>query len=82
MGNCANCGAELDPGWKFCISCGHAVETQHEPIPSAIRPPAVSGDDAVPRKRVDVALLVGIVMAVGGGVLIILVAVALFSSRG
>ncbi len=82
MGNCTNCGAELDPGWKFCIACGHAVGAPPEPIPSAIRPPAVSGDEAVPRKRVDVALLVGIVMAVGGGVLILLVAIALFSPRG
>lgn len=90
MGNCTNCGAALEPGWKFCVACGHAVAMPHddgtpptpEPIPSAIRPPAVSGDEALPRKRVDVALIVGIVMAIGGGVLIILVAIALFSPRG
>jgi methionyl-tRNA synthetase len=20
--HCAGCGAELDPAWKFCVSCG------------------------------------------------------------
>ena len=53
-----------------------------EPIPSAIRPDTRSDDEPLPRKRVDVALVLGIVMAVGGGVLIIIVAIALFSPRG
>ena len=53
-----------------------------EPIPSAIRLDPLSDDEPLPRKRVDVALLLGIVMAVGGGVLIIIVAIALFSPRG
>ena len=52
------------------------------PIPSAIRPDLLTDDGPLPRKRVDVALLLGIVMAVGGGVLIIIVAIALFSPRG
>ncbi len=99
MGKCTNCGAALDPGWKFCIACGERVEPAEpaepaesaeetgvtatptrEPIPSAIRPD--EPDEPLPRKRVDAALIFGIVMAVGGGVLIILVAIALFSPRG
>jgi hypothetical protein len=94
MGKCTNCGAALDPGWKFCIACGEAVRpaaeddtasahpaSTPEPIPSAIRPDE-SDDEPIPRKRADAALVFGIVMAVGGVVLIILVAVALFSPRG
>jgi hypothetical protein len=94
MGKCTNCGAALDPSWKFCIVCGKPVGTPREdgtlaptaittpePIPSAIRPDA-DLDEPTLRKRVDVALIVGIVMAIGGGVLIILVAIALFSPRG
>ena len=23
--NCPGCGAEIEPGWKFCVSCGKAV---------------------------------------------------------
>ena len=121
MGNCTNCGAALDPSWKFCIACGASVaalnETRaeeagpkedvaekstaqstsmqdipaqqpnepstptREPIPSAIRPDEPD-DEPTPRKRMDAAVIFGIAMAVGGGVLIILVAIALFSPRG
>jgi uncharacterized membrane protein YvbJ len=101
MGKCTNCGAALDPGWKFCIACGASVaalnETRaeestaketdatstptREPIPSAIRPDEPD-DEPLPRKRMDAAVIFGIAMAVGGGVLIILVAIALFSPRG
>ncbi len=96
MGKCTNCGTALDPGWKFCIACGERVEpaastepvektgamatSKPEPIPSAIRPD--EPDEPFARKRVDAAFIFGIVMAVGGGVLIILVAIALFSPRG
>ena len=58
------------------------AEAEPIPIPSAIRPDLLTDDGPLPRKRVDVALLLGIVMAVGGGVLIIIVAIALFSPRG
>jgi hypothetical protein len=115
MGKCTNCGATLDPSWKFCIACGTSVaapnetmaeETRaeesteeeetttetdatptptptptREPIPSAIRPDEPD-DEPTPRKRMDAAVIFGIAMAVGGGVLIILVAIALFSPRG
>ena len=98
MGKCTNCGATLDPGWKFCIACGRSVtalnETRaeetdatptstptREPIPSAIRSDEPD-DEPLPRKRMDAAIIFGIAMAVGGGVLIIFVAIALFSPRG
>lgn len=42
MAECSNCGATLDPAWKFCIHCGTAVASAASPaaIPSAIRPDA------------------------------------------
>ena len=121
MGKCTNCGAALDPGWKFCIACGASVIARNEirsnetaangtaangtaadetaadetaageidtpstptreSIPSAIRSDEPD-DEPLPRKRMDAAMIFGIAMAVGGGVLIILVAMALFSPRG
>ena len=111
MGKCTNCGAALDPGWKFCIACGASVTAPNETtadetaanetaenetaadeidtpstptrelIPSAIRSDDPD-DEPLPRKRMDAAIIFGIAMAVGGGVLIILVAMALFSPRG
>jgi hypothetical protein len=98
MGKCANCGATLETSWKFCIACGAAVDqtdeptaesstspepiTTPEPIPAVFRPIAESDDDVPVRKRLDVAVLVGVIVALGGGVLIIVVAIALFSPRG
>ena len=126
MAKCANCGAALDPGWKFCTTCGSAIPAasgagttvsapqdasaqdtsaqdtgahdasahgssaerppapvtpEREPIPSAIRPDEPD-DGPLPRPRMDAALIFGIVVAVGGGILIIVVAIALFSPRG
>ena len=94
MGKCRNCGVTLDPAWKFCIACGQAVSqaendiaiaepaSAREPIPSAIRQVAEPDDEPVPRRRADIAVIFGIAMAVGGAVLIILVALALFTPRG
>jgi hypothetical protein len=55
--------------------------SKREPIPSAIRSDEPD-DEPLPRKRMDAAIIFGIAMAVGGGVLIIFVAIALFSPRG
>lgn len=61
--------------------------TASEPIPAVFRPVNVALDDDLddeipaPRK-LDAALIFGIVMAVGGAVLIIFVAIALFTPRG
>lgn len=79
MGNCANCGAALDPAWKYCTKCGAPVETAVDPIPGAIRPPA-EPDDWEPPK--DHSALVGIIVAVIGVALIIIVATLVFTSNG
>jgi uncharacterized membrane protein YvbJ len=58
-----------------------------ERIPAVIRPVNLALDedldDEIPtRKKLDVALIFGIAMAAGGVVLIIAVAIALFTPRG
>ncbi|MHC5797641.1 zinc-ribbon domain-containing protein [Lacisediminihabitans sp. FW035] len=100
MGKCTSCGAALDPGWKFCVTCGTAVVATEaargdeaatatststaipEPIPAVIRPITEFDDEPVQRRRPDLAVIVGVIMALGGGVLIIVVAIALFSPKG
>ncbi|MFM9918973.1 hypothetical protein [Lacisediminihabitans sp. H27-G8] len=57
-----------------------ATAQLREPIPSAIRPD--EPDEPLPRKRMDAAVIFGVAMALGGGVLIMLVAIAVFSPRG
>ena len=83
---CIACGEAVGPTDEDAATPESSADAEPsveaEPIPSAIRPDALSDDEPLPRKRVDVALLLGIVMAVGGGVLIIIVAIALFSPRG
>jgi hypothetical protein len=58
-----------------------------QPAPVVFRPVNLAldedlDDEIPPRRKVDVALLFGIVMAVGGVVLILVVAIALFTPRG
>ena len=78
----AESSAEAEPSPEAELSAEAESSPAAERIPSAIRPDALSDDEPPPRKRVDVALVLGIVMAVGGGVLIVIVAIALFSPRG
>lgn len=38
--NCPNCGAPLEPGSKFCGSCGHRIEAAPAAVPSPAPKPA------------------------------------------
>ncbi len=45
MPDCVSCSTELDPLWKYCVTCGTPVVSaeprapiEAEPIPGAIRP--------------------------------------------
>ncbi len=93
MGKCTSCGAALDPGWKFCIACGTAARVEvvdgevpplaHEPIPAAIRPDSdAEAATATRPRRPDLALILGIVLGIGGVLLIIVVVAALFTPHG
>ena len=82
---CIACGERVEPAEpaepaESVEETGAMAASKPEPIPSAIRPD--EPDEPLARKRVDAAIIFGIAMAVGGGVLIILVAIALFSPRG
>ena len=83
---CIACGEAVGPTDEGAVTPGSGAQAdsvaEAEPIPAAIRPDAPSDDEPLPHKRVDVALVLGIVMAVGGSVLIIIVAIVLFSPRG
>jgi uncharacterized membrane protein YvbJ len=86
MSTCGNCGEALDPRWKFCIVCGTAVTpTQTELIPSVIRLDDALADDEPddipPKKKADVAVVLGVVVAIVGVVLIIAVAIVVFGRR-
>ena len=46
---CPHCGAALEPGCKFCITCGMPVQTEPAPMPEAIPAPTpVVTPDAAP----------------------------------
>lgn len=89
MAKCTNCSFELNPSWKFCISCGQAVQpvmpepTEVLPVtPESDAPQPDAGAQPTARRLPDLAISLSILVAVGGGLLIILVALELFSSRG
>jgi hypothetical protein len=42
MANCANCGAKLEPSYKFCIACGTPVSAE------AVTETQPASDDAAP----------------------------------
>lgn len=60
MATCANCGRELQPAWKFCITCGARTEVPLDPVPSA-----ASGDEPAPRINVlaVLALILGCLLS-------------------
>lgn len=62
MATCANCARELDPTWKYCITCG-ARATAPTPlvIPAAIRPEPVLEPDE--RRPVNVLAVLAVILA-------------------
>lgn len=89
MGDCVNCGLPLAEGWKFCIRCGARVEQGAQPVPAAIRPAFPPDDPAFPpdeddeqvrpsrRFRLDVPLVIGVALGIGGIVLIVYMLIVL-----
>lgn len=81
---CIHCGTPLAKSTEpTAIGTGPGTGTgtggPAQPVPSAIRPG--DDDDLPPAKKRDVALILGVALGVGGLVLIIVVAVAVFSPR-
>ena len=69
----AELGAEAESGAQAEPVAEVESGARAESIPSAIRTDPLADDEPLSRKRLDVALLLGIVMAVGGGVLMAIV---------
>lgn len=85
MERCESCERELAAEWKFCIHCGRPVSrspvsrrtgTEHEAIPSAIRPDV----EEPPHRKYDAPFWVGVGMGVLGLALIIYAAVLIYGS--
>lgn len=68
MPACVSCSTELDPLWKFCVTCGTPVTSSEarpsEPIPGAIRPEQPATPP--PSRGIPRAALLVIVLAVVG----------------
>ncbi|MBG6055570.1 hypothetical protein IWX81_001993 [Salinibacterium sp. CAN_S4] len=78
MPACVSCSTELDPLWKFCVTCGapvaRATELRGEPIPGAIRPEHTVS--ASPSRTIPPGALIVIVLAVVGVIGVIFAAAA------
>jgi hypothetical protein len=68
MPACVSCSTDLDPLWKFCVTCGAAVagpgERRGESIPGAIR--LAQTASTPPTRAIPRAALIVIVLAVAG----------------
>ncbi|MGB3909203.1 MAG: DUF4190 domain-containing protein [Pseudolysinimonas sp.] len=58
MATCANCGRELQPAWKYCITCGTRTAV---PLAGAM-PSAVGGDGDDDTRRVNVLAVLAVIL--------------------
>jgi hypothetical protein len=56
MATCANCGRELQPAWKYCITCGTRTAV---PLAGVVRS-ALSADPAT--RRVNVLAVLALIL--------------------
>lgn len=62
MPTCANCARELDPAWKYCITCGaRASAPASLVVQAAIRPEPVP--EPVERRPVNVFAVLAVILA-------------------
>lgn len=84
---CIHCGTPIAKSTATTSTSGQSTTTKPaapsvaSAIPGAIRASDEGDDELPPAKKRDVALIVGVALGVGGLVLIIIVAVAVFSPR-
>jgi hypothetical protein len=58
MTTCANCGRELQPAWKYCITCGTRTA-----VPLAgVSPSALSADAETSSRRVNVLAVLALIL--------------------
>ena len=58
MATCANCGRELQPAWKYCITCGTRTAV---PLAGVV-PSALSTDPETQPKRVNVLAVLALIL--------------------
>src|SRR4051812_34734533 len=58
MTTCANCGRELQPAWKYCITCG----TRTAVALAGVVPSALSTDPEVQPRRVNVLAVLALIL--------------------
>ena len=58
MATCANCGRELQPAWKYCITCGTRTAV---PLAGVVRS-ALSADPEVETRRVNVLAVLALIL--------------------
>jgi uncharacterized Tic20 family protein len=58
MATCANCGRELQPMWKYCITCGTRTTV---PLAGALPSPAATESEAEAR-RVNVLAVLALIL--------------------
>jgi uncharacterized Tic20 family protein len=58
MATCANCGRELQPAWKYCITCGTRTAV---PLAGAM-PSAVGRDGDDDTRRVNVLAVLAVIL--------------------
>ena len=58
MTTCANCGRELQPAWKYCITCGTRTT-----VPLAAGSPSTLGSDTHdPQRRLNVLAVLALIL--------------------
>jgi len=58
MATCANCGRELQPAWKYCITCGTRTGV---PLAGVV-PSALSTDPETQPRRVNVLAVLALIL--------------------
>ena len=75
MNECENCGAIVEPQWKFCLKCGNRMPVQETG--------QADGQHVGHRRfRFDWQLTLGIILALAGVALIVYLVVVLIVPHG
>ena len=67
MTTCANCGRDLQPAWKYCITCGTRTTVPLAGVLTSTPSPSAPGEDAADSRRLNplavLALILGCLLS-------------------